>query len=326
MTKKISKEYLILGSVILLLIICIVFINLGKSCSAQSVPKIASIKKDDISKIVFTVPNNEPITLTKDKNSKWLIEPNKYPADKAAVDSMLGNIADLELVELISDKKIYDHYNLDDANKISVTGFVGDKAVLQYDIGKTTDIATFSFVKLNNNPNIYSAKGNIKVAFDKKILDLRDKKVMAIANREEITEFVLQDGTKTVHIKKQAQPKPDDKANDKNKKEESQQPAVWKSDLSDKPVADQVINDLFDGMMNLSCDDFVENKTKQELDTGKFFYKTTAKGAKDYVLTFVQKPENNKYLAISSESDYPFNVIGWKVQKLMRKIENNEIK
>lgn len=321
MTLKIPKEYLVLGGVIVALVLVLVLVNLSKSCTGQTLPKIAQIKKDDITKIVFTSSAQGELTVEKDKEGKWRMIPQQYPVDKNSIDSMVANVSDITINGLISDKKTYDRYNLDDANKISVSAFAGDKLARQYDVGKTSDTSSFTFIKLADNPNIYSAKGNIRAVFDKKVDDMRDKMVMNFA-RETITAFILETGGKTYTIRQElnkidpaATPEAGAKA-----------PAVWKTDLSDKPVSDTVINELFDGMMNLTCDSFVEGKTKQELSSQPFHYRVTARGAKDYVVTYVDSGVDNQYTGFSSESDYPFKVASWKATKLTRKIENGEIK
>jgi hypothetical protein len=316
----IRKEYLILGGIIIALVLVLVVINLGNS-AGQNLPGVPSVKKDDITKISFKSANGETI-LAKDKNNKWLIQPMNYPADKSAVDSMLSNITDLKISALISDKKIYDRYNLDDANKIGVTAFAGDKEVRNFDIGKVSDTSSFTFVKLANNNNVYSISGNARMVFDKKLADLRDKVVMNL-KKEEITEIVLENGKQTVRIKKEVKPAPaTDKKDDKTKVPEE---PVWKSDLSDTPVQVSVINDILDGMSNLTCEEFPEGSSKQDLSAKPFTYRTTARGPKDYIVTFADNGKDNKYAAISSESDFVFTLIGWKAQKLMRKFDKGQV-
>jgi hypothetical protein len=322
MTLKIPKEYLILGGVIVALVLVLVLVSLSKSCTGQSLPTIAKIKKDDITKIVFTSSANGELTVEKDKEGKWRMIPQQYPVDKNSIDSMIANVADVTINALISDKKAYERYNLDDANKIAVSAFAGDKLARQYDIGKPSETSSFTFIKLADNPNIYSAKGNIRTVFDKKVDDMRDKLVMNFA-KETITAFILETGGKTITIRQELN-KIDPAA---TPEAGAQAPAaVWKTDLSDKPVSDTVINELFDGMINLTCDTFVEGKTKQELSTQPFSYRVTARGAKDYVVTYVDSGVENQYTGLSSESDYPFKVASWKATKLTRKIENGEIK
>jgi len=95
-----------------------------------------------------------------------------------------------------------------------------------------------------------------------------------------------------------------------------------------KSQLDSLINQL----TSLSCQEYIEDKTKEDFKTQPPIYTLKLKGSKDYIITFFPKPETKegeetpqggeKYPVISSENAYPFLLSSWKAEQIMKKPED----
>ena len=94
---------------------------------------------------------------------------------------------------------------------------------------------------------------------------------------------------------------------------------------------------LINQLTNLSCQEYIEDKTKEDFKALEPIYTLKLKGAKDYVITVFPRVEKkaavegeegpggdggDKYPVISSENAYPFYLTSWKAEQLMKKPED----
>jgi hypothetical protein len=314
-----KKEYIILVLIIILLSVYVVIRKNEKL--HYELPEIAPMEKKDITKITIKRVDSE-ITLSRDGN-RWLIKPDNFLADSHVVEKMLDNISGFSLTALVSQSKNYELYELDDENKITVTAYKGDKQLLSFDIGKTAPTARYTFVRLNDNPDIYHAEHNLKSVFNKTVEGLRDRIVMKFS--DEIDKVTFIKGKESLKIiRKQA---PISEEPEQKEKTKEQQPSqIWQTE-DGKPVKDSEIDNLVNTLSNFSCDDFITDRKKE--DFTQPIYKISLKGLKTYTISIFKK-EDNRYPALSSESEYPFFILEWKAKNLMKdfnellKTENNK--
>ncbi|MBN2443079.1 MAG: DUF4340 domain-containing protein, partial [Spirochaetales bacterium] len=311
---KFTKDYLALVIIVGVLLGVLVWSNISRQMGViqYKLPTLEQVQADTVNKMVVT-RDDTIITLEKDKDAQWRIMPEGFPVDPAQIESMLGYVTDLKITELISKQKQYDRYELDEKNKINVQAYAGAALVRQMDIGKTSSTSSQTYVTLGDDPNIYSAKGNLKSLFDKDIAALRDKQVLKFS-KDEVTEIILEfEGQSVVLGKQMIKPDGEDEAAAK---------PVWMANISDKPVSDTIVNDILTTMSGLVCEEFFTDTKKSDLEAQPFDYRITARGAKDYVLTIFNNKDDNKYPAYSSASDYAFKLIGWRATKMMKKLDD----
>lgn len=314
---KFTKNYLTLVLIIGILFGTLIWINVSRSLGVirYKLPKLALIDEDAVDKIVFSNKKGT-FTLEKDEDDTWRIMPQGYPVDTAHTDTMLDNLGDLEISELISEQKQYDRYELDDASKIHVMAYIADTLVRELDIGKPSSSYSHTYVTIKDDQNIYSAKGNLQSLFDKDTGDLRDEKVLSYT-KDEIMEIKLEFDNQVVTISKQLKGLGEDGA-----------PVgedVWFYSVDGgplQPVKKQAIDDILNTMGNLVCEEYYTDRQKSDLEAEPFHYRITAKGAKDYVLTIFDHPGDNNHPAYSSESEYAFKLIGWRATRMMKKIDD----
>jgi hypothetical protein len=343
--KSIKKEYIILGAVIVILLGYLLFQSRDKV--HYKVPVLDPVKNEDIDKVEIK-KSDETITLVK-KDSQWLIHPQGYPTDADKVDRIMKTITQLTLTDLVSKSKNYILYDLTEEKAIHVKAFNKDVELRDFEIGKVASTYGHTFVKIKDNPNVYYASESFRSHFDTKVSDLRDKTVMKLDSNE-ISEVTIEKEGQTYvfakNVKPVEPPKVElDKVED-NKKEE-------KKEGEDKPAAveppkpeEQItwlmpdgkkgkksqLDSLINQLTNLSCQEYIEGKSKEDFKTEAPIYTLKLKGSKDYILTFFPKPETKegeetpqggeKYPVISSENAYPFLLSSWKAEQIMKKPED----
>ncbi|MCP4718898.1 MAG: DUF4340 domain-containing protein, partial [Desulfobacteraceae bacterium] len=183
---KIKKEYIILAGVIVALSLYLVFYESDKT--NYELPQIPDIEKKSITKIEV-VKADSTIVLNK-KDDTWSIAPKGYPVDSKKIDSMLDVLDKLTVTDMISDKKSYERYDLNDDKKISVKASDGDTLKLAFDIGKTAPSYRHTFVKLKDDSKVYYATENFRSKFDETTDKLRDKEVLSF-NKNDIQAFSI---------------------------------------------------------------------------------------------------------------------------------------
>jgi hypothetical protein len=304
-----KKEFAILFFIIVVLVF---YIKSGKKDNVRyELPDVGKIETADVSKITIN-RKDSGITLIKENNT-WLVGPEKYPADPSAVDKMLDQISGLTLTALASESKNYSLYELDDARKIEVRAFKGDDIIRILNIGKPSSSYRHTFVMINDDYRVFHAEGNLRNDFDKTIPDLRDKRVMAV--KDEITELTLEEGKKKMTIERAVAPVSVDVT--KTEKEAAEPEAAGpKWVTSDgRAVKDSEIDNMISSLSDYRCDEFIKGKTKEDFKSPVFT--ATFKGNKDYSISFYQK-QDEKYPAVTSESEYPFMVSEWKAKQIMK--------
>ncbi|GBD97727.1 MAG TPA: DUF4340 domain-containing protein [Nitrospirae bacterium] len=305
-----KKDIAILFFVIAVLVF---YISSQKSEKTNyELPDIRKIQTGDITKISLK-KKGSGIVLARE-NDKWLINDRKYPADNAVIENMLNAISDLTLTALASESGNYAIYELDREKRIEVEAYKGSDLLRKINVGKITTTYNQTFVMLDNDPRVYHASGALRREFDRTVSELRDKKVMAF-NKDDITEVVLKKGKDEITIIRATAPVSVDVPEQKGKKEKPGSVPEWTTS-DGKTVKKDVVNGIINILSGFLCDEFIEDKTKEDFKAPVFT--VVLKGINTYTISFFEKREN-RYPAVSSESEYPFLVSEWKANKIMKK-------
>jgi hypothetical protein len=331
---KSKKEYLILGGIIILLVLYLAYRKTDRTY--YELPKLPEVKKADITTLKI-VKADHTVEVQK-KDDKWLILPEKYPADSAKIDPMLDIITGLTVTALVSESESFNRYDLDDAKKISIIALAGDKTVRSFDMGKTAPSNQHTFIKLPDDKRVYHARENFKTKFDVTADALRDLTVLAL-DKAQIQHIEIQAKDKKplvlslkqepveVNVKPEAQPAetPEGKAAKENASSE-EQPAekeaapktLWQT-ADGGTMQESDVNSLLDSVSKLKCKEFIKDKTKADFTSP--IYTVKLQGDKTYELSVFEKikKDDNTYPAVSSESEYPFLLPQYKVEDLINK-------
>jgi len=341
-----KKEFIILGAIVVILLGYLLFQSRDKL--HYKVPVLDPVKKEDIDKVEIKKADGT-ITLVK-KDSQWLIHPQGYPTAADQVDRIMGTIAQLTLTDLVSKSKNYTLYDLTADKAVHVKAFKKDVVVRDFEIGKIASTFGHTFVKIKDNPNVYYAAESFRSHFDTPMNELRDKTVMKLDSNEISEVSIEKEGQTTVFAKNVKPIEPPaiepDKAKD-NKKEEKKQGETKPAAVEPPKPEEQItwlmpdgkkgkksqLDSLIGQLTNLSCQEYIEGKTKEDFKPQVPIYTLKLKGSKDYIMTFFPKletkkegeegpSEGEKYPVISSENAYPFYLASWKAEQIMKKPED----
>lgn len=170
---KAKKEYMVL---VLIIIAGWSYLVFHKDDRIQY--KLPFIPKIEIDTITNLEISNRGETITLERQEKnWLLTPQNYPADGAKIKSMLFQIEDIEITDLVSESKAYDRYQLNAENKISIKAWAGDKLLREFDVGKEAATFQHTFFRLPESSSVYHARGDFRRKFELSAAELRDREV-----------------------------------------------------------------------------------------------------------------------------------------------------
>ena len=322
---RIKKEYIILVVIIAALAF---YITLHKSNRTHySLPAVLHITGSDISKIEIK-GLNKSILLNKKENN-WYIDPQGFPADTDKVNNMLDVIEKLTVTALVSESKSYVRYDLNEDKKIAIKVWAGETPNLEFGIGKTAATYRHTYILLNDDPNVYHVKGDIRHKFDYKIDELRDMTVLSFEQHEiEEAEFIK--GKKTAVISRKGIPV-EIAAGDQKKETAAPKTETMWQDSGGNKADESIINRLLSSLSRLKCEKYIkddEKKDDEKKDGRKKelkdpIYTVLLRGAKEYTLSIFAKTdkEAKNYPAISSENDYPFLLSDSQVDNMKTNID-----
>lgn len=301
---KPKKEYVVLILIIAALSAYLVFHK--ESRLHYRMPVLGKISKKEITRLTLKDASSD-ITLQKE-DGKWLILPEKYHADSSLIDGMEQKITSLTLTALASKAGYNSVYGLGNSGAISVTAYDGKKVLRSFDVGKPASEGRQTFITIGGDDRIFYADGDLRHSFARKVEDLRDKTVLSF--NDGITGMTVGKGSrKSVFVKTTSG------AKGKNGKKSTV--ATWLTAEGSKADPGK-IDDIISTLSSLNCDGFVPSKTKKDFTHPS--YVVTLKGEKTYSLSLFRK-EGDKYPAVSSQSDYPFYLEGWKAEALMKNLD-----
>ncbi len=330
-----KKEYLILAVVIAAL--CAYLVLHRENKTNYTLPQVPVVKINDITEINI-VKDKKAVTLKK-KDGRWFIGDNKYPADKEKVKAMLNVIAKLSLSDLISQASDNTRYELDSAHGIKIAAKNESGSILRkFSIGKTAPTYRHTFITIDNNKNVYYARGNFRSDFDYDIDGFRDKTILSF-NKDTITELKVKKGQNKkeffLKVEKVAENKiPNDKLDKnagkpekdlKNKAVKAAPVKKWESkDNSYFNSSD--IKDLISNFTNLKCSRYIYNVSKESYKSKIPLFVIQMKDKKNIdnnhsiMISIYPKNKNGDYQGICSENNYPFILGSYEGNDILSKV------
>jgi len=308
---KVRKEAIILAIIIIGLSLYLVMNK--KDRSLYEVPVFEPIPVAEISKLRLSSAAND-IEMTR-KAGNWVVTDALYPGDNDKIKRVAQLIANLKLATLISESKAYERYELDDAHKINVQVWQADELVREFDVGKAASSRRHTFVKLADDHRVYHASENLRSQLDGDTDAFRDKTVMSFAV-EQIKRIHISSGEQKAFVK----------VNNESAKEETSPESAqsgpgkgknqWK-DAEGNLVDEKKIDRLIKDVSALKCQTYIYGKNKSDFSNP--IAVLTLEGPETYTLSLFEKTdENSDYPAISSQSDYPFMLSGWRGDQVVK--------
>jgi hypothetical protein len=152
--------------------------------------KIVAIADDQITRIQIKHTGGDTIDLQRD-NGKWkLTAPQALPADPDAASSLVSSLA-----SVTADKSIEDNatdlsaYGLN-APQLDVLVTKKDGKTEELLLGDDTPTSSGTYAKRAGDGHVYTVASFVKTSFDKKVNDLRDKRLLAF-DQDKLTRVEL---------------------------------------------------------------------------------------------------------------------------------------
>jgi len=311
---KIKKEYIIL--VLIIIVLSVYLYKRSADRTLYELPELAQVNEKDLTKLQITRDKTEMVLNKKDE--QWFIAPADYPADANKVKGMLDAIKNFSLTALVSESKNYIRYELDEGQKINVKAFQGDSLKLDIDVGKSASSFRHTFVRLSGEERVFHARGNLKNTFDVTLDSMRDKTVLSLKTAE-IQQIEIKKDPQSLAFTRTQVPV-EVKTSDAKKDPDAAPPApkqVWQA-ATGQPVNESALNQMLNALANLRCEKFIDDSKKEDFNSPLFTIEL--KGGQDYRLSIFAKAGENdsNYPAVSSGSDYPFELSTSQVDRIMK--------
>ena len=311
---KVKKEYIILALVIIALS---VYLAMRTSDRTQyELPDVPPVVAKEISKLQIT--RDKVVIVINQKDDKWHIAPEEYPADGSKVKNMLDAMENLTLTALVSESKNYTLYDLNAEKGINVKAWQAENLKRDVDLGKTASSFRHTFVKMAGDEGVYHARGNFRNNFDFNVDELRDKLVLAL-NPADIQQFQVINDQQSLTLNKTQAPvvvEGSQTAKQPEATPEANKP-VWQA-ADGRPVDEAVVGQILNTVSKLRCEKFITDRRKDEFTSP--LYTLQMKGAQEYSLSIFAKTaeKDTNFPAVSSGSSYAFLLSDSQVERIMK--------
>jgi hypothetical protein len=311
---KIKKEYIILVFIIIALSVYLFMRKTDRTL--YELPDIPQVNEKELTKLEIT-KGKINIVLNK-KDDKWYIAPADYLTDANKVQDMLDAIKNLKLTALVSESENYNRYDLDEEQKINLKAYQGGSLKLDIDVGKTASSFRHTFVRPSGDKRVFHARGNLKITFDVTVDSMRDKTVLSLKTAE-IQQIGINKEQQSLSFTRTQVPV-EVKTSDAKKDPDAVPPApkqIWQA-ATGQPVNESALNQVLNALANLRCEKFIDDRKKEDFKSPLFTIEL--KGGQDYRLSIFAKVGENdlNYPAVSSGSDYPFELSTSQVDRIMK--------
>ncbi|MCA1794112.1 MAG: DUF4340 domain-containing protein, partial [Desulfobacteraceae bacterium] len=181
-----------------------------------------------------------------------------------------------------------------------------------------------TFVMLENNPDIYHAKGSFRTHFDKTVAEFRDKQVLDFL-QSAIKKVTIQIQGKQIDLTARSLQADNTRA---DKSDNGQAPSEIQTDQPDNRQAEtdsheavsetvfryedgsspdpETVSNLLSTLSGLTCDRFLENSDKSTLEKEAPDLKITLENEDTIVLSMFDQTEDDQVFGISSMNEYAF--------------------
>jgi hypothetical protein len=149
--------------------------------SADTPPKILTLKEGDITKVELKKKTGDSIVLAKHSGGKWQItSPQTLGADQSSVSSMVSTLSSLSSDRLVEDKASdLNQYGLaEPALQVAITE--KDNKSQRLLVGDETPTSGGAFARLDGDPRVFTIASYTKSSIDKSVNDLRDKRLLTV--------------------------------------------------------------------------------------------------------------------------------------------------
>ncbi|MFO7752876.1 MAG: DUF4340 domain-containing protein [Desulfobacteraceae bacterium] len=292
-----KKEYILLFALIVGLSAYLVVQSSGER--HYTLPEPDTVKATDIKK--FEIVKNGDRTDVMKKDGAWSVTDRHFPADKAKVEEMANAIEKLKVTALVSEKKDFRRYGLNEDNRIKVTAKGDPGRTTRVFIGKVAPTRNHTFVRLEDDNRVYHAAGNLERIFNRSVSEIRNKQVIEIDR----------DGISSMEIKKNGRKKRLEKSEGRDGA-----PPSWQSETGSK-IDEQAVQSLLANLTGLTCSKYLDMQNSENQPGKNPFLTITLEGDQAVSLEVFGKNDQGLYPARSSQNRYPFLIEEFKAENII---------
>ena len=256
-------------------------------------PQLEKYSISQVSMIKITKGDNELVVTRKDDG--WVLGSNEYPAALAQVDAMLNTLVNINITDLVSETSTYSRFELDPESVLRVITYKDGSVIQSIDIGKEARTYQHTYVRLENDSNVYQAEGNLGNTFPVTAEALRDK-IVLVFDPALVSQINVRTLTEELILKKR--PSLEEGA-----------AASWSTSKGldrDSTAVEEALQQLSD----LSTFRFADEEAS--LENTILGLDFISEDGKKQSLRIFEK-EGNSYPGQSSDSSYPFLLFVWMV-------------
>lgn len=285
-------------SLILLLTSLILISRLGGSGeAAEKIPPL----EESIDRIEIAGPGVKSLAVR--DSSGWKVGEKGYPADERGMIRMADSLRTLKADHLVSRMGDFERYGLTEESRIMVTAFDGDRLLRTLRIGKESESGTGCYFSLEDRPEIYFSRENLKAVFNRTEDSLRNREMLALTLAEVIAVRVKgPSGSYTLERSGEG-------------REEG-----WVIPELGIPADTEKTEQFLSQLVRINASGFPEEAPPPpESAPWSFQLKSESRNRTLYLFRELEKKRGN-YLALTSESPYPFTISSYKAEELLKEI------
>jgi hypothetical protein len=313
-----KKEYAILMVIAAALI---AYLSLHqKDKTHYQLPEAPPLETGEITRIDIASPSGKKSL--KRKDDRWYVEPEGYLVDNEKATDMLEVIGKLTITDLVSSSANYTRYELDEAQKISVSAWEGSTAVRTLEIGKAAPTFQHTYLRFGDDENVYQARGHFRLKFDQSAEELRDKRVLTF-NADDIQSIDLAMEGASLGLTKDTQRPPAAAETAKEtptQANQDQEKALWRSDTG-IDIDQNTVKTLLSDLSALECTQFINDGGPDGLTPPTLQITLTGKEEHTLAMFTPEEDDTAKVPARSSLKDTPFFLSEWKATSIKEAAE-----
>jgi hypothetical protein len=307
-----------LGIIAIILIYLILSNVKWKSGDIPSITKLDNIDEMLISKL------DKQIKIF-NKDNKWLINNEGYPADPEIVNKLEKEIKDIKITDFISKGPHYFKYDLIPEKAIRVIAKKSGAVKRDILIGKVSSTNRNTYIKFADNGKVYLADGNLFNEYNKEISDIREKQIYKIERKDiEWLELTYQGARLTFDKKieeiKETEQNPATNAKVKiDKKKKTVEKWVCR-EFNNISLDTNKVNYFADAFSSVKADSFPDIQ-KKDIKGMECRVKGKAYG-KEIELVINSKKDKENYYCTSTESPYAFVMREYEAKKYFKNLKD----
>ncbi len=296
---KIRRELLVLA--LLIAVLAVYLARRGTDRTHYELPELPAVAAPEITRIEIEGLGKRQALVRRD--DRWFTAEKGHPADPGRMREMVEALAATRLTALVAESGELGRYDLDEARRLRVKAFAGERTVRDLEVGKPAPSFRHTFVRLPGDGRVYHATENFRFRLESALDEVRSRSVLAV-RRGEIREILLEAGGQALTLA----PAPPEREG---------APAGWQS-ADGRPVKAAEVDLWLAEFVDLECQGFLDDRGKDDLGEPSFRVTFRTEGGERRLELFAPPRPGEPSPGRSSDSDFAF-VLSADQEKRIRK-------